>query len=91
MVNATVQALLGLALAACGFVLKLPQEERFLTERFGDGYRDTRRGFEPSFPPSGNAYFLYSQHATARVPDRPKFSGYCSRHSGMTLGQRGWK
>ena len=34
------QGLLGLALATCGFVLKLRQEERFMTERFGDAYRD---------------------------------------------------
>jgi len=34
------QGLLGLALVACGFVLKLKQEERFMTERFGDEYRD---------------------------------------------------
>ena len=40
MVNATSQALVGLALATVGFVLKLRQEERFLTERFGDAYRD---------------------------------------------------
>lgn len=43
MVNATSQALLGLALATFGFVLKLRQEERFLTERFGEAYRDYRR------------------------------------------------
>jgi protein-S-isoprenylcysteine O-methyltransferase Ste14 len=40
MVNATVQALVGFALAAIGFVLKLRQEERFMTGRFGDAYRD---------------------------------------------------
>ena len=40
MVNATAQALLGLALATLGFALKLRQEERFLTERFGDAYRE---------------------------------------------------
>jgi protein-S-isoprenylcysteine O-methyltransferase Ste14 len=40
MVNATVQALVGVALAAIGFVLKLRQEERFMTGRFGDAYRD---------------------------------------------------
>jgi len=33
------QGLLGLALATFGIVLKLRQEERFLTERFGDAYR----------------------------------------------------
>jgi len=36
------QGLLGLALATCGFVLKLRQEERFMTERFGDAYREYR-------------------------------------------------
>jgi protein-S-isoprenylcysteine O-methyltransferase Ste14 len=33
------QGLLGLALSTYGIVLKLRQEERFLTERFGDAYR----------------------------------------------------
>jgi len=36
------QGLLGLVLATYGFVLKLRQEERFLTERFGETYRDYR-------------------------------------------------
>jgi len=34
------QGVLGLALATFGFVLKLRQEERFMTERFGDAYRE---------------------------------------------------
>jgi len=33
------QGLLGLALCTYGIALKLRQEERFLTERFGDAYR----------------------------------------------------
>lgn len=33
------QGLLGLALATIGLALKLRQEERFLTERFGEAYR----------------------------------------------------
>jgi protein-S-isoprenylcysteine O-methyltransferase Ste14 len=37
-----VQALLGFALVTLGFVLKLRQEERFLTERFGEAYRGYR-------------------------------------------------
>ena len=41
-VNQTAQALAGLALATLGFVLKLGQEERFMTERFGDAYREYR-------------------------------------------------
>lgn len=40
--GATVQALLGFALVTLGFVLKLRQEERFLTERFGEAYRGYR-------------------------------------------------
>ena len=38
--GASAQALLGFAFVTLGFVLKLRQEERFMTERFGDTYRD---------------------------------------------------
>jgi len=38
--GASAHALLGLALVALGFVLKLRQEERFMIGRFGDAYRD---------------------------------------------------
>ena len=40
--DASPQALLGLALVAFGFALKLRQEERFLTQRFGDAYEEYR-------------------------------------------------
>ena len=39
LVRDTVAALIGFALIATGFVLKLRQEERMLTEHFGDDYR----------------------------------------------------
>jgi protein-S-isoprenylcysteine O-methyltransferase Ste14 len=43
LVRDTVSALIGCALITTGFVLKLRQEERMLTEHFGDDYRVYRR------------------------------------------------
>jgi protein-S-isoprenylcysteine O-methyltransferase Ste14 len=43
LVRDTVVGLIGFALIATGFVLKLRQEERMLTAHFGDDYRDYRR------------------------------------------------
>src|SRR3954471_4118406 len=43
LVRDTVVGLIGFALITTGFVLKLRQEERMLTEHFGDDYRVYRR------------------------------------------------
>jgi protein-S-isoprenylcysteine O-methyltransferase Ste14 len=43
LVRDTVVGLIGFALITIGFVLKLRQEERMLTEHFGDDYRVYRR------------------------------------------------
>jgi protein-S-isoprenylcysteine O-methyltransferase Ste14 len=43
LVRDTVAGLIGCALIAIGFVLKLRQEERMLTEHFGDDYRVYRQ------------------------------------------------
>src|SRR3954463_12597257 len=43
LVRDTVAALIGFAFITTGFVLKLRQEERMLTEHFGDDYRLYRR------------------------------------------------
>jgi protein-S-isoprenylcysteine O-methyltransferase Ste14 len=48
--DVTPPALLGLLLVTCGFVLKLRQEERFLTGRFAEAYRDYRAKVPALFP-----------------------------------------
>src|SRR3954462_8415938 len=50
LVRDTVVGLIGFALIATGFVLKLRQEERMLTEHFGDDYRLYRREVSALIP-----------------------------------------